>query len=208
MHEVFERRENMRIISIIVMVAFSAMTIACAGKRGVVLTHDQRVLEVQVNEDAEYLVHFTTGQTYKVKGSDIVMRRDLVGIRFEEQGEVNFYKREQIKEIYERGGGMPAAGIGAIAGGATGAGLGLLIGLAGKCTNGDGIDDDCDGMRLMALTIATPIMAAGGAGLGALIGYIVDRASEKKSRVNVSPQVYGNEKMKITGGGLGVSGSF
>lgn len=197
----------MRIISTIVVVAFSAMTVACAGKQGVVLTHDQHVQEVQVNPDEKYVVHFTTGQTYKVKGSDIVMRRDLVGIRFEEQGDVNFYTREQIKEIREKGGGMSPVAIGAIAGGAAGTGLGIIGSLAGSCSGDEG-GDDCDGLRMMALTIVTPILAVGGAGLGALIGLIVDLASRKKSRVNVSPQVYGNEKMKITGGGVGVSGSF
>lgn len=198
----------MRIVSIIVLIAFSMMTVACAGKKAAVIARDPSMPTVQLEENKKYLVRFTTGQTYKIKGSDIVVSGNQVGIRFESTGEMNFYPSEQIEEISTKIGGMPAAAIGAIAGGAAGGGLGLLIGLAGKCTNGDGIDDDCDGMRTVALTIFTPIMAASGAGLGALIGFIVDRASRKKSPVNVSPQVYGNEGMKITGGGLGISGRF
>ena len=116
----------MRIVSLIVLVVFSTMTVACAGKQAIVLSHAEPVQTVQVEENKKYLVRFTTGQTYKVKGLDMVMRGDLVGIRFEEKGDLNFYSREQIEEIAEWGGGMSPVAIGAIAGGATGAGLGII----------------------------------------------------------------------------------
>lgn len=197
----------MRILSIIIVIAISVMTVAC-GKKAAVIARDPSTPTVQLQEDEKYLVQFTNGQTFKVKGSDIVMRGDRVGIRFEPEGEMNFYRREQIEEVSTKVGGMSSAAIGAIAGGTAGAGLGLIVSLAGKCSGDEGSSDDCDGMRTVGLTVATPIMAAGGAGLGALIGWIVDRATKKKSPVNVAPQVYGNEGMKVTGGGLGISGRF
>lgn len=93
---------------------------------------------------------------------------------------------------------LPGMGIGMI-GGAT---LGLIAGIAGRCTTTSD-PGDCSGMRKAAIVVGTTGGFVIGGGIGAGVGALI----KKKPTVTLSPTLsVGPEG--LTGGGLGISGGF
>jgi len=191
----------MRIVSIIVLIAFSMMIFGCGGKarprtagRG-----------TGVEDNRNYHVEFENGQHYKVKGSDLDVRGNQVGIRLENTSEYRYYDRSQIKEITTRDKKKWPIAVGAVTGAVVlgGLGAGLWYGLHEPDPSAHrDCDDagDCAGMAHFAGGIGIGIAGvAVGAGIGAVIG----NALRKKHNILVAPQVYKNG-----GGGVGVSGRF
>lgn len=192
------KRTTISYIALSLSVILIATTSACAGRQvapGTSLRH----LTQEDPYAYSYEVTFVKGEKYKLSDDDIVVKDGLIGIRFHGENGYRFYPTERIREIRatKKTHRALGAGIGAAIGVA--AGIGTALALPNNCK------DDPNICSLSRLLIAVPIGAAVGTGAGMAIGSAVPK---KKRPINISPKIYGAEKMKVTGAGIGVSGSF
>lgn len=193
--------------ALIVVAAFSTSLIACAGGRGgsVKTAANQQIIK----SDKKYDVRFASGQEYRVKGCDLDVTEDKVGVRFGEGERFRYYSRNQIEEISRRKYSGAAMGIGAAVGAVVGGGLGagLYYAVGSKPTAADypQCDDagDCAGMAYLGNGIALGFI---GALVGAGAGVGIGAAISKKKQIIVAPHV--NHHDGNTSAGVGISGSF
>ncbi len=182
---------SLKVLSLTLAVTFVATQMMCiAGAHA----QDRGMSEVYtstIDPKREYVVEFVEGRTFNVKGSDIELRGELVGIRFQGEDQYKYYSRQQIAEIsnkkFSRGAMAIGGVVGAVVGGGLASGLFLALHDVGpgdpSCTSDPG---DCAGMAHIGGGIGLGIVGAlvgGGAGVG--IGAAV---SSKKTLI-VSPQV-------------------
>lgn len=196
----------MKVITVVLFVAISITLISCSGFR--VPIHSANGLQ-QVKPDNNYqytyIVTMTGGQKYYLDDDDIELRGNLIGIRFPGESDFRYYPPEEFQEIRIKrknhwGVGL---GIGIGAGAALGAGVGYLV--ANPWKNCDDADDpgDCRVFRRTFPILGGIILGGIGGGIGAGVGAGIP----KKKKVSVSPKVYLDER-RVTGAGLGISGSF
>ncbi|MFH1447168.1 MAG: hypothetical protein ABIG43_07170 [Chloroflexota bacterium] len=180
---------------------------ACAGVKA---APDTAVNAVRTNlQDKykhKYTVTFANGDKYSFSDQEIDVQANSIGIRFDNEERYRYYspdKFQQIK-IRRKTHWLTGAGIGAGVGGVAG-GVGMYFG--GKCTGGSESDSDCDGLRTMGTVLMSIVGVAVGFGIGAGIGAAIPK-SKNKVNVTASPTVYHDDKNHISGGGIGISGSF
>jgi hypothetical protein len=189
-----------RLSSITVAIIFLMSCVSCAAGKQVPAKSANDVQRPIVEDKEKYVVKFKSGEKYKVRGEDLIVRPDQVGIRFDDEEDFKFYSRDQVEEVTSKGKSrwLMGAGIGAAVGG----GLGALGGAFGECTDGSGRFSDCDGMRVPAIFLFGGLGAAVGFGVGAAIG----AAIKKDKKVIIAPQV--NHHDGNTSAGVGISGRF
>ena len=157
-----------------------------------------------------YRVTFATGEEYVLDDEDVVVQGNTLGIRFKDDEDFRYYTPDQIakvqRHIKRRTGTGALIGLGA--GGAAGALIGM--GLYPPWRNCDNAGDpgDCKGFKTAFPLLGGVFGAAVGAGIGAGIGAAMKRKKKSNVMMTVTPQVYGDKGVKITGGGLGIRGSF
>lgn len=196
-------------ISIILIISCSLMTVACAGVQVPVrAASDLRNVKPDNQYAYSYKITFVSGESHTVDDEDLNVANGTIGIRFSDDQNFRYYAPDQIQRIerkIKRRTGMGAL-IGLGAGAAVGTTLGFL-GARGGCENADD-QGDCEVMGKILGVIGGVGIAALGTIIGAVVGANIEQKKKKKIDVTVSPQLYGDKGVKITGGGLGVSGSF
>jgi hypothetical protein len=202
------KRGCTRYIALTLAVAVTAMTSACAGTQ---IPLNSAADTIRVNKRDQYkrgyTVKFKEGETYSMSSEDITAKGDLIGIRYGDEGDYRYYSVDQIREITAKRKTYWAAG------GGIGAGVGLAASLAGTMLGGKNCQDagdpgDCEAIHGIVSIGAAIFSVGAGFGIGAAIGSAIPRKKKRAVTVNVSPKVYGTEKFKVNGGGIGVSGSF
>lgn len=111
--------------------AFTISTVGCTTCRQVPITTAQDVQTITFEPEKSYEIEFTTGQRYNVKGNNLALQDNLIGIRFQEEESFHYYQREQFNSICaeeKSKGKTTAAIIGGIAGGLA-LTLGLILGI-------------------------------------------------------------------------------
>lgn len=201
----------MRIVSIIVLISFSVMTVACAGVQVPIKTAgDLRNVKPDDRYMRSYRVTFATGEEYVLDDEDVIVQGNTLGLRLKDSEDFRYYSTDQIAEVQrhiKRRTGTGAL-IGAGAGGAGGALIGMGLYPPWRSCDNAGDPGDCKGFKTAFPLLGGVIGAAVGAGIGAGIGAAMKRKKKRNVDVSVTPQLYGSKGVKITGGGLGVSGSF
>ena len=199
-----------KIISIILMISFSVMTVACSGVQVPVRTASD-VRNVKPNDQYRYSykVTFVNGETYTVDGDDLDNSSDAIGIRFGNEREFRYYAPDQITGIKRKLKRRTTMGALIGVGAGTAVGVGSAVAVAKTSCNGRYDGSECEfPMMITALGIgfAGPIL---GTAIGAVIGAgIKQKKKSPRVKVNVSPKVYTTKKMEVQGAGLGISGSF
>jgi len=152
---------------------------------------DNVVYTSTIDQKRDYVVEFENGQTYKLKGSEIELRGDLVGIRFKGEDQYKYYSRLQIAQIsnnkFSRGAMAIGGVVGAVVGGGLASGLFLALHETGpgdpSCTSDPG---DCAAMAHIGGGVGLGIV---GALVGAGAGVGIGAALSSKKTVIVTPQV-------------------
>ena len=194
------------VISLILVVSFSVMTIACSGVKVPVRTaSDLRNVNPNDQYMRSYRVKFATGAEYVLDDEDIVVQGNTIGLRFNDDEDFRYYTANQIVEIQQNI--KRRTGTGALIGAGAGAAVGVLATIPFITCDGKGDPGDCTTFKETFPIVFGIGGALLGAGIGALAGGAYKR-KKKKVDVTVSPQVYGSEGFKISGGGLGIRGSF
>ncbi len=194
-----------KITAIVLAIVFPLTMVACAGKQVPLNTAADTIRRnTQDPYKHKYTVTFKSGERYSFDDKEISVKGDLIGLRFEDKDRYDYYRLDQLQQIRikRKTHWLTGAGIGAGVG-ALGAGLGFALGA--KCT---GTSGNCEETALHAFGIAGfALLGAGvGFGIGAGIGAAVPK--KKKVEMSVSPQVYHQDGYKVSGAGIGVSGSF
>jgi hypothetical protein len=189
-----------KIASITVAIAFLMSCVSCAAGKQMPVKSANDVERPVVEDKEKYVIRFKGGEKYKVRGEDLIVRGDQVGIRFDDEEDFRFYPRNQIEEVATKRKSRWL--LGAAIGAPVGAGLGVGMALTGKCSGDEGSSSDCDGMRNVAILLFGGLGAMAGFGIGAAIG----AAIKKEKKVIIAPQV--NHHNGNTTAGLGISGRF
>ncbi len=196
-----------KFLSALLVIALIANSAACAtqGAAHVQSTNDVHTAEVELNRT--YIVEFVNGTKSKIKGADLIVQDNRVGIRMEGAADYRYYAQNQIASIAEQNGsqwkrGMAiGAGAGAVAVGAAGAAFGGLAGCGAQDT--DFPSGVCGGSSAMRFgLVGAGVGAVVGMGVGAAIG----AAIPKKQQIMIAPQVSVREGQTTTG--IGISGKF
>jgi hypothetical protein len=202
-----DKKINFKRTTTLIMAGIISITlISCSGFRVPVHSADGlREVKPDNNYRYSYAVTMTGGQKYYLDDDDIEVKGNLIGIRFPGESDFRYYRPDEFQEIRIKQKNHWAAGlgIGIGAGAALGASLGYLV--TGPWDSCDDHDDpgDCRVFRKSFPILGGIILGGIGGGIGAGVGAGIP----KKKKVSVSPKVYLNEK-KVTGAGLGISGSF
>lgn len=197
-------------ISIILIVSFSVMTVACAGVQVPIKTASD-LRNVKPNDDymRAYQIKFVSGEAYTVDDEDVDVRSGAIGIRFDDDQDFRYYAPDQIQSIERKI--KTRTGMGALIGLGAGTAVGVTLGVIGAKGVGcekQGDPGDCRGISVI-VGIATGVGSVLlGTGIGAAVGAGIKRKKKTDVKVVVSPQFYGRDGVKINGGGLGIIGSF
>lgn len=114
-------------ISLAVIIVFMSMTVSCTTCKDMPINSAYDVQRLRFEPEKKYDVQFTDGKFYKLTGKDLVIRGDLVGVRFKGVEGYKYYRREQFRKICAREKSRGKT-IGLIVGGVVG-GLALIGGI-------------------------------------------------------------------------------
>jgi hypothetical protein len=196
----------MKAITVSLVITISITLTACSGFRVPIHSADGlKEVKPRNNYQYSYAITMNGGQKYYLDDDDIEVKGNLIGIRFPGESDFRYYRPDEFQEIRIKQKNHWAAGlgIGIGAGAALGAVAGYLV-----TSPWDSCDDHDDPGDCRTFRKAFPIL--GGiilGGIGAGVGAGVGAGIPKKKKVSVSPKVYLNDK-RVTGAGLGISGSF
>lgn len=206
---------GMKMISALLVVVMLGCA-ACGGvKVPIRSAADLKQVKPDDEYDRAYRVTFSNGQSVKLKDEDIVVYRNMVGVRLEGEKQFRYYSPQQISEISRRE--KRHAGMGALIGLGAGAAAGAGVGFAVVNSSCSDAEDSAECRNLstiigVGIGVSTAII---GTAVGAAIGAAIRKKKkvenpEKRQRVSVSvsPQLYGSKGLKVEGAGLGISGRF
>ncbi len=182
-------------LSIALVITIVAGSSACATQGTTQVQSSRDEYAATIEPERTYVVEFARGEKKKVKGADLTVRENLVGIRAEGEAEPCWYTRDQISSLVQLNGshivrGMAiGAGVGAVATGAVGAVWGATMECAfvAMDESPNAPSGSCGGETAMkAGLIGAGIGAVAGMGIGAIIGSVIPK---KSKQILVTPQV-------------------
>jgi len=203
-------QETKKLIATTLLIALTANFIACAGTQIPVNTAaDAMKTYSQDKYQYSYIVSFKSGEKYYLDEEDIQVRNNLIGVRFDGDDDYRFYSLDRLQEIRakKKRHTWMGAGIGAGAGAALGIGLSLAVYPPTKDCDRAGDPGDCSTFKVLFPLMFGFLGAGAGLGIGAGIGYGIPK-KKKQTTLSIAPNIYGDEKMNVTGGGIGVCGNF
>lgn len=199
-----------RLLARILLIALTANFTACAGQQVPIHTAaDTMRTNSQDEYRYSYAVTFKSGEKFYLDDEDVQVRNNLIGIRFEGREDYRFYSPNQFQEIRakKKRYTWTGAGIGAGAGAALGVGMSFIAYPPTKDCDRAGDPGDCRMLKVVFPLGFGFLGAAAGFGIGAAIGYQIPK-KKKQNTVVMTPNIYGNDEMNITGGGLAIGGKF
>ena len=91
-----------RILAVALIAVILVSSYGCTTCRAIKFHAAHTVQEVEFHSDKKYEITFVNGQRYEIKGEDLSTRGDLIGIRFPNQKDYRYYRRDQIRHICVR----------------------------------------------------------------------------------------------------------
>ncbi len=81
---------------------FILTTAACTTCKKLPIQTAADYQAIQIDPEKDYIIQFTDGQEWKIKGDHLIINNDLIGIRFEEKQDYQYYRLTQLKSMCAR----------------------------------------------------------------------------------------------------------
>lgn len=116
-----------RIAAVLTLICFIGSMAACTTcKQRYAVKTAGDLHDISLDPEKKYDVVFDSGNKYRIKGNQLQVMGDTLGIKYSPNEEFHYYRYSQLNEVCERGisGGKTAGLVAGIVGG-----IGALIGI-------------------------------------------------------------------------------
>lgn len=90
-----------RTMALFVLITMATTSIGCVTRVPVSVQNAKAVGESPFDAQREYEITFADGYRFRTRGENLMMRDNLIGIRFEKGETYKFYSSDQIQQIVE-----------------------------------------------------------------------------------------------------------
>lgn len=91
-----------RCVAVLTLISFAGWVTACTTCKKLPIQTAADYQAIQIDPQRDYIIQFTDGQEWKIKGDHLIINKDLIGIRFEDQQDYQYYRLTQLKGMCAR----------------------------------------------------------------------------------------------------------